>query len=256
MTTWLEDIYGGQTLVFGHRGASAYAPMNTLPAFELAANLGADGIELDVWLPADGDKLIVLHDATVDHTTDGTGPVFTKTFDEIRALDASYKFPEYRGVQIPTLDEVFEAVGHRLFVNVEIKADLQMRPDTAQAVTDCIRRHNMERRVIVSSFSAQVLHAFREVMPDVPIGFLYAEDTPPSEWALIESLAHEAIHPHHVLITAETMAAAATDGHLVNAWTVNDPQQAVELAQLGVDGIISDMPDVILQAIGRQPANA
>lgn len=256
MTTWLEDIYGGETLVFGHRGASAYAPMNTLPAFELAAEQGADGIELDVWLPADGDQLIILHDATVDHTTDGTGAIFDKTLRELRELDASYKFPQYRGVKIPTLDEVFEAVGQRLIVNVEIKADPRMRPETAQAVAACIRRHNMDRRVIVSSFAVQVLDAFREVMPEVPIGFLYDEETPPDQWQLAESLAHEAIHPHHTLIDVATMTQAATDGHLVNTWTVNDPQRAVELAQLGVDAVITDMPDVILQALGRQPAHA
>jgi len=252
MAGLLDELYGGRALVFGHRGASGYAPMNTLPAFELAADQGADGIELDVWLPADGDQLVILHDLTVDHTTDGSGSILTKTLKECKELDASYRFPEYRGVQIPTLDEVFEAVGQRLLVNVEIKADPAMRPETAAAVANCIRRSGMERRVIVSSFSALVLRQFREVMPDVPVGFLYAEDTPESEWELIQTLPHEAIHPHHVLIDAALMADASNEGHIVNTWTVNDPNRAKELAYLGVNGLITDTPDVILKALGRE----
>src|SRR4051812_43802081 len=110
----LEDIYQGRNLVYGHRGASAYAPMNTLPAFEMAADMGADGVELDVWLTADRKQLIILHDATVEHTTNGTGYVYEKSFEELRDLDARYKFDAYAGVKLPTLDEVFEAVGKRL----------------------------------------------------------------------------------------------------------------------------------------------
>jgi glycerophosphoryl diester phosphodiesterase len=251
----LDEIYGNRTLVFGHRGASGYAPMNTLPAFELAAEQGADGIELDVWLPADGDQLVILHDVTVDHTTNGTGSILTRTLQECKALDASYRFPEYRGVQIPTLDEVFEAVGHKLIVNVEIKADPAMRPETAAAVAACIRRWSMERRVIVSSFSAVVLRGFQEVMPEVPIGFLYAEDTPESEWELVQNFSYQAIHPHHTLIDEALMADAFEDGHLVNTWTVNDTNRALDLVSLGVRGLITDTPDVILKALGRERAD-
>src|SRR5690606_31290203 len=218
MTNILEEMWGGQTLVLGHRGASAYAPMNTLPAFELAAAQGADGIELDVWLCAGGEQLVILHDATVDHTTDGSGYVFEKSFAELRELDASYQFEAYRGVQIPTLDEVFEAVGRKLLINVEIKADERMIPGTERAVADCIRRHGMSRRVLVSSFSAQVLKNFHEVMPEVPIAFLYDTDTPASEWATIASVPHQAIHPRHTLVDAALMEKARADSHVVNTW--------------------------------------
>lgn len=247
-----KEMYGGRTLVFGHRGASAYAPMNTLPAFELAAEQGADGIELDVWLCADGEQLVILHDATVDHTTNGSGSVFAKSFSELRALDASYRFEQYRGVKIPTLDEVFQAVGRRLLVNVEIKADLRMLPGTERAVADCIRRHGMSQRVIVSSFSAQVLKNFRTEMPEVPIGFLYADETPPSEWDLIASVPHEALHPHYPLIDEALMQRTRSAGQIVNTWTVNDPERAVSLAGMGVAGIITDMPDKMLAALAQR----
>nr|MCU0514644.1 glycerophosphodiester phosphodiesterase [Anaerolineae bacterium] len=143
----------GQTLVFGHRGAKAYAPMNTLPAFELAATQGAHGIELDVHRSRDGYPVIV-HDFTVDHTTDGRGLVTALTLAELKALDAGSWFsPAFAGTRIPTLDEVFAAVGQRLYINVEIKAAHEDSDGVEQVVADCIVRHAMQRRVLVSSFN-------------------------------------------------------------------------------------------------------
>jgi glycerophosphoryl diester phosphodiesterase len=119
----LDEIYQGRTLVFGHRGAKAYAPMNTIPAFELAAQQGADGAELDVHLSRDGNP-IILHDFSVDATTDGSGLARTMTLAQLKDLDAGGWFGDaFRGVRIPTLDEVFEAVGSRLYINVEIKSE-------------------------------------------------------------------------------------------------------------------------------------
>lgn len=248
----LEDWYQSRTLVFGHRGASGYAPMNTLPAFELAADMGADGIELDVWLSRD-DELVILHDATVDHTTDGTGYIYDKTLAELKALSASYKFADaYPDAKIPTLDEVFDTVGHRLLINVEIKADVNMRSGTEQAVADCIARHGLEARVIISSFSAQVLQTFRAVKPDVPIGFLFDAETPSMEWELLSGLPHEALHPHYPLIEPLFMERAKAGGYRVNVWTVNDLARAIALAHLGVDAVIGDYPDRLLSVLGRQ----
>src|SRR5690242_18182539 len=135
----IEKIYSsGQMLVFGHRGASAYAPMNTLPAFELAALQGADGVELDVHFSKDK-QLIVLHDFTVDHTTNGTGFARDMTLAELKTLDAgSKKDPKFAGVQIPTLDEVFAAIGQKLYINVEIKSETAETDGVEQAVADCL----------------------------------------------------------------------------------------------------------------------
>lgn len=246
----LDYFYRGRTLIFGHRGASGYAPMNTLPAFELAAAQGADGIELDVWLCGDNKSLVVLHDSTVDHTTDGSGYVYEKTLEELRELDASNKFADkYRGVQIPTLDEVFEAVGKKLFINVEIKYDARMLPGTEAAVAEKIRHFGLTDTVIVSSFSAQILHNFHKLLPDAAIGFLYAEDTPPSEWELVKDLPHQAMHPHHLLLDAARVAEIKQQDLRINTWTVNDPARAVELRDFGVDGLITDTPDVLIQSL-------
>lgn len=245
----LSQMQQADTMVFGHRGAKAYAPMNTMAAFELAAEQGAHGVELDVHRSADGYP-VILHDFTIDSTTDGSGTITDMTLAQIRELDAGSWFDErFAGAKIPTLDEVFEALGDRLLFNVEIKSEQQTSDGVEQVVADCIRRHNMTERVIVSSFNPLVLKNFRQVMPEVPLGYLVYEGIPESVRAMIQPDEYEAYHPHDVMIDAVLMAQARKHGHQVNTWTVNDPQRARELAKLGVSVIISDNPDVILDAL-------
>jgi len=242
----LAAMYSTTPLIFGHSGAQAYAPSNSLPAFERAAQQNAHGTELDVHRSKDGYP-VVLHDFTVDATTNGTGRVADLTLAELKALDAGSWFaPEFAGVQIPTLDEVFDLVGKQLFINVEIKSMSQETDGVEQVVADCILRHNMKERVIVSCFNPLALRRFREIMPDVPLGFLYGIDTPEAIWKLIEGFEVEAIHPEASLIHADVVAKAHALGQKVNAWTVNDVDEARQLANLGVDAIITDVPDQLL----------
>lgn len=247
----LESMYNGQTLVFAHRGASAYAPMNTLPAFELAVEQGADGIELDVHRSKDGHGVIV-HDFTVDHTTNGSGRADSMTLAELKALDAGAWFGEaFAGTRIPTLNEVFEAVGQKLYVNVEIKSESAETDGVEQVTADVIAQYNMQERVIVSSFNPLALHRFRQIMPEVAIGFLYSPDMPIDTPALMRqlNLPYEALHPYHEMIDAAYMEQAKRDGHRVNVWTVNDPARTLELRDFGVDAVITDKPDVMLKAL-------
>lgn len=251
MQSLLAQWYKGGTLVFGHRGASAYAPMNTISAFELAAEQGADGIELDVHRSPDG-HAVICHDFTVDSTTDGSGPVAGMTLAQLKALDAgSWLGDDFRGVRIPTLDEVFEAIGDKLLVNVEIKSKSRETDGVEQVVADVIVRCEMQQRVIVSSFNPLALKRFREIMPEVPIGFLYEPDMPVDTQAMMRQLdlPHEARHPQHMMIDAAYMQGAQAENYRVNTWTVNDPEQAVALRDLGVNAIITDKPDVIIQAL-------
>ena len=244
-------MYEGEPLVFGHRGARAYAPMNTLPAFELAAEQGAHGIELDVHRSRDGFP-VILHDFEIDATTDGSGRIVEKTLAELKALDAgSWYDTRFAGVRIPTLDEVFEAVGRRLFVNVEIKSISEQTDGVEQVVADCIHRHGMEQRVIVSSFNPLALMRFRQIMPDVPTGFLYAvADDLLVRAAMNDSaFTYEAFHPYYQDIDEQVVAEHKQHGRILNTWTVNDPQRAVDLVALGVSGIITDNPDTILAAL-------
>ncbi len=243
-----RDHYTKGTLIFGHRGASAYAPMNTIPAFELAYQQGADGIELDVHLSKDG-QLIVLHDFTVDHTTNGTGMANTMTLADLKQLDAGFKFgAQFQGTRIPTLDEVFEAVGSKLLINVEIKSITEETDGVEQVTADCIQRHHLESSIIVSSFNPLALKRFRAILPEVAIGYLFAPDyTFYPE--VMDTLPHEALHPYHEAIDALLVEKARQAGQTINTWTVNDPAQAAKLRAMGVQGIITDKPDIIRQAL-------
>lgn len=236
----------GKTLVFGHRGAMARAPMNTLASFHLAYEQGAAGIELDVRFSKD-EQLIVLHDFTVDATTDASGAAADFTLAELKGMDAGSWFsPTFAAERIPTLDEVFAAVGGNLLINVEIKSDCSDSAALNEAVADCVRRRGMTERAIVSSFDAQLLQRFRAICPDVMIGYLYAAESAATQ---LDSLAHEARHPWRELIDADYMSWARERGYFVNAWTVNDPQRACTLSRLGVNALISDNPAEIIAAI-------
>lgn len=246
----IKAQYEGKVpLIFGHRGASAYAPMNTMPAFELAVEQGVDGIELDVHRSEDGHPVIV-HDFTVDATSDGHGHVADMTLSELKALDAGSWFDtRFTGTRIPTLDEVFDTVGQKVIINVEIKSISVITDGIEQLISDCIQRHGMQERVIVSSFNPMTLRRFREIAPQVPIGYLYAPGYLRQLQSLLGSLPHEARHPNHENIDAAYMEKAMSNQHIINAWTVNDPTRAKELQQLGVHGIITDHPDQIIEAI-------
>jgi glycerophosphoryl diester phosphodiesterase len=237
-------------LVLGHRGASAYAPMNTLPAFMLAAEQGADGIEFDVWLSKDGFPVII-HDMEVDATTNGHGRVADMTRAELQALDAgSWKEARYAETRIPTLDEVFAAVGQRFAViNVEIKSEEGMIDGVEAAVAACIGRHAMNARVLVSSFDPRVLQRFQSLMPNVPIAFLEYPLTPVEAHDMVKYIAHSARHPHYTQVDSAYMERSRANNWRVNTWTVNDVTEARRLRDLGVDAIITDMPDVMLREL-------
>ncbi len=243
----LKEFYGGRTLNFGHRGASYDAPANTLVAFELAASYGADGVELDVMLTADGHP-VVIHDSTVDATTDGTGSVVAMTLAQIKALDAgSYKDPKYAGERIPTLAEVFEAIGDRLLINVELKGSSFRQDGQEAAVAALIDRYGLASRVIVSSFNPVRLRRLRKLAPHVPIGFLHFPDGPLLlRWAwLLWPFSREADHPVHTQVTRKYLAWARRHSLRVNTWVVNDPLRMTVLRDLGVDMIMTDRPDLL-----------
>ena len=238
----LHDAFAsGETLVFGHRGALAHAPQNTLAAFELAAQQGAQGIELDVQLSKDG-QLVVIHDYSVDATTDGQGKVAEMTLAQLKQLDAGSWFaPDFAGERIPTLDEVFAAVGDKLLINVEIKASA---PGIESAVADCVRRHKLDSRVLVSSFDAAVLRRCQGVM-SLPLAYLHFRPS----LSATKDLPVAALHPWRDLVDAGYMRRARELGCHVNVWTVNEAVRACELKALGVKAIITDDPAAILAAL-------
>lgn len=237
-----------RTLNIAHRGASAVAPPNTLAAFRKALELGADGVELDVHLSADGVP-VVIHDFTVDGTTDGHGRVRDFSLAALRELDAGSRFaPAFAGERIPTLEEVFAEVGGRLLINVELKSmPGNDYPGLEEKVAALVARHGLADRVLVSSFNPLALRRMRRMAPHLPLGFLY-ETAPLSRVArllaaLMPGLRPEAVHPWWGIITAETVRRAHARGQRVVAWTVDDPDAIARLMEWGVDAIITNCPD-------------
>lgn len=238
-------------LVFAHRGAKRIAPENTLPAFEAAIRLGADGIELDVQYSSDG-KLVVFHDLNLDKTSNGKGRLTSHTFEDLRKLDAGLHFsPQFQGTRIPTLDEVLDLVKGKLLVNIELKSlDVSgavLGVDTVKA----IRAHGMINDVVISSFNPFALRRSKQAGPEIEHALLLAADTSAwTRWGVtLQYSKAEGLHPETGMVDARYMAAARRRKMPVRVWTVNEEEDIRRLAGLGVDAIISDIPDVALEVL-------
>lgn len=253
-------------LVMAHQGGDGLWPSNTIYAFRQAVRAGADVLELDVHASREG-TLVVIHDDTVDRTTDGGGLVEDKTLAELKSLDAGFgwspermgeSFPyRGRGLTIPTLQEVFETFPD-VRLNVEIK---DAEPGTAHSLCDLIERFGREDKTLVVSFHDAQTKAFRERCPDV------ATAATPSEVRTFFILTHLFLVRAY-LPPAEAMQVPETQGKLrlvtrrlinaahrkniqVHVWTVDDARAMSRLVNLGVDGIITDRPDRLLRVLGR-----
>ena len=260
-TLWVSTpLESDRTLNIAHRGASAAAPPNTLAAFKKAVELGADGIEFDVHFSADGVP-VVIHDFTVDATTDGSGRVADLTLAQLKQLDAGTRFdPAFTGERIPTLDEVLEAVsgrrgwGGELLLNVELKTTSPGDNGLERAVITLVEQHSLSRRVLFSSFNPFSLRRAKRIAPHIPVGLLYDQGLSlPLRRAWLAFLApHEARHPHYKMVDARYMAWARRRGYRVNTWTVDDPAEMRRLVGLGVNGIITNVPDVLRSVLESQ----
>lgn len=239
-------------LVFAHRGAKRVAPENTLPAFEAAIRLGADGIELDVQYSSDG-KLVIFHDLNLEKTSNGTGRLTAHPFEELRRLDAgSYFGPEFAGTQIPALDEVLDLAKGKLLVNIELKSLDISGAKLGVDVGEAVRAHGMVDDVVISSFNPFVLRRSKLAGPEIEHALLLDLDT--SGWTrwgfTLRYSRADGVHPETRMVDAAYVAAAHKRKMPVRVWTVNEEAEMRRLAGLGVDAIISDTPDVALQLIG------
>jgi glycerophosphoryl diester phosphodiesterase len=230
-------------LVIAHRGASGTCPENTLVAFARAAALGAHMIELDVQLTRDG-QVIVMHDWTLERTTDGAGAVRERSLTEIRRLDAGAWFGSaFRGTRVPTLAEVLAAVA--LPVNVELKPvgddGLEAR---ALAVTESAGALG---RVVFSSFEAGALERLRARSAAATLAVLWDAGPVGDAMARAERVGARALHLRKDRATADAVRAAAAAGLPVRAWTVNERGEMDRLVAAGVEGVFTDFPERFLQ---------
>lgn len=239
-------------LVVGHRGAPRHAPENTLAGFRLAAEMGADGVELDAKLTADG-VVVCHHDRTLDRTTDGRGRVLDWAWSSLRRLDAGSGFgPGYAGEPIPSLEEVFRELGGRLLFNVELTNYGSPRDRLPEAVVDLVRRCGLERRVLLSSFNTIALRRSARLSPRLPIGLLLRRDQGLLRRAVFPWIApHEALNLGDSIVTPPRIRRALRGGGRVFVWTVNEPPRARQLLDLGVHGLITDSPDVLRKVIAE-----
>ncbi len=243
-TSWPQH----RPLIFGHRGASHAAPQNTLAAFRAAAEMGADGVELDVHLSADGVP-VVIHDGRVDAVTDGTGNVACLTLAQLQSLDAGVRFSSaFAGERIPTLEQVLLTFGSGMLINIELKSTNRRDAALETAVVALVRRLGLTERVWFSSFKPFSLSQARLLAPEIPCGLLY-DALGIGAHLLGPITPHEALHPHHVLLSKERIRRAHSRGLWVATWTVDDISRAQVLADWGVDAIITNEPDRLLAAL-------
>jgi glycerophosphoryl diester phosphodiesterase len=247
----IDHLYPHTPAVIAHRGASAAAPENTLVAFNLAAELGADAVELDVKLSKDG-LPIVIHDETVDRTTDAKGKVKDFTLADFKQMDAgSWKDSKYAGERIPTLAEVFDSVGSRLWINVELTNYYTRGDNLVPVVVALIQKMNMQKRVLLSSFDPFNLRQARQLDPSLPVAQLTAHDMAiylREAW-LTFLAPHEARHPDVDQLKQKGVGWYHARKYRVNVWTNNDPNDMRDFVKQGVDGLITDTPDVAREVI-------
>ena len=252
-------------LVFAHRGGGGLYPENTLEAFEYSAKTGADVLELDVHGTADG-ALVVLHDGSVDRTTDGNGRVSEITLEALKKLDAGYRFSTdngetfpFRGerIAIPTLEEIFDALPNQTF-NIEPK---QATPSIIKPLCDLIRARKMTEKVIVGSFRQGVINEFRAECPEIATSASPSEVTEfltLSKTGLSESYSPpmQALQiPENLgalsVVTKEFVENAHRKNLKVHVWTINETADMQRLIDVGADGIMTDYPDRLLKLLGR-----
>ena len=233
------------SIILGHRGASGYAPENTLEAFRLAMEQGADGFELDVHLSSDG-ELIIMHDETVDRTTNGSGLIQSFTLKELKELDASNGMPQHKGAKIPTLGELYDLIQDtRHVVNVEIKTDQIVYPGIAEKVLKLEQEKGMEGRILYSSFNHYTLMELRQIKPDVQYGILYSDGLY-EPWKYAKSIGAQYIHPHwRTLLYPGMIEGSLAAGIGINPWTVNDEEIMALCIRHGI-GVITNYPDKAL----------
>jgi len=245
----IRDLINSRTLAVAHRGDPLVKPQNTESAFRSALQYDIDMIETDTNLTKDGVPVII-HDQSVDHLSDGKGPVADMTLAQLKKLDfGSWMGEAFTGERIMTLDELLELIeGADVALNLEIKNGPIVYPNIAEAVLSIIADHKMGGRVIISSFDHRLIKSVKSIDPKILTGILYhaglIDHITPAKNARADG-----IHPEHSTVTNELIAAAKEAGLFVNTWTVDDVERMRKLRDMGVSGIISNHPGLLVDTL-------
>ena len=232
-------------IIFAHRGYSKKYPENTMLAFEKAIEVGADGIETDVHLSKDG-ELVITHDETLDRVSTGTGMVGSHTYKELLEFDFGIKKgPEFKGQKIPRLIDLIKLIKEKdLFLNIEIKIGFPLYPGIEEKVLDLIIKEDILDKVIISSFNHYSLALLRNLNKNIKLAPLYVSAIyRPYDYA--KSFGANYIHPNYQVVNEDIVKESHSNGVKVNMYTVNDLKVALGLKAMGVDGIITDDPELM-----------
>ncbi len=240
-------------LVITHRGANKYAPQNTLPAFERAVEIGTDGFETDVHITKDG-EIAICHNYTIDETSTGKGKIAEMTLSQLKKFDfGSYFSKKFEGTEMPTLDEFLSFVETTdiEILNIEIKSPKENETGIVKKTIEKVKEHGLFDKLLISSFDPDLLVEAKMIDINCKTGFLYSPKSPTTPkmcWRAVEyakSIGCDALHPYFLFVTEKYVKEAHAAGIKVNPWTVNMPEAIDKMLRLGVDGIITDLPDVV-----------
>ncbi|MEH7493808.1 glycerophosphodiester phosphodiesterase [Neobacillus niacini] len=232
-----------------HRGATGYAPENTIAAFDKGVEMKADYIEIDVQRSKDG-ELVIIHDNTVDRTTDGTGYVKDLTFGQIRSLDAgSWKGEKFTGEKIPTFDEILDRYHGKTGILIELKSP-ELYPGIEAQVAQELKERNLDKpqneKIIIQSFNFESMKITNSLLPKVPIGVLTSNRAHTTEQALQEFATYaDYFNPSYGIVSKELVDQVHSLGMKIQSWTVRSHEAAQFLLDMNVDGIITDYPDFV-----------
>ena len=233
------------TEIFAHRGASGYAPENTLEAFRLAMEQGADGIELDVHLTKDG-EVVVIHDETIDRTGNGQGNVRDYTLKELKKFSFHNRMEKYKGVQIPTLKEVLDLVKNsQMKVNIELKTGIYWYEGIEEKTMEIVKSRKMEDRVIYSSFNHYSVQKILEQDIHAETAYLFSDVLLNME-KYAKQTGVKGLHPavYHLKM-ADFLETYLKSGLKVRVWTVNNKEDMKMFMDARVDAVITNYPDII-----------
>jgi len=233
--------------ILGHRGASGYAPENTLEAFKMALDMGADGIELDVQITKDG-QLVVIHDEQIDRTSNGKGLVRDYTLDELRKFNFNNHMDNYEFCQIPTFEEVLQLFcGKDRYINAELKTGIFEYPGIEKQVIEMVHKYNMQDYVFYSSFNFDTMERCRQIDAECYIGLLY-DNHPFKALKKAIELKANALHPHYCFVCHPVyMLRAKIHGIEVNSWTINKSLIMRWTKLNGVKTIITNYPNIAIE---------
>lgn len=231
------------TKIFAHRGSAGTHPENTMAAFNEAFKVGADGIELDVQLTKDN-QLVVIHDATVDRTTNGKGKVRDFNLQELQKLSAGAWFSsKYKHEKIPTLTEVLEWMADKdLLLNIELKYPTSDLNHFEEKVLQDIKTFNFENRVIISSFNHDGLKKVKQLNPRLECGILYLKRLH-EPWNYAKTIGAQAIHPIWKVTDEEIIKQAVKNDITVRVFTVNKKKHLIHFIKIACPAIITDYPE-------------